>query len=99
MKMAGFLGLQWVEFCRALGNGELIRPFLVRETAEDKANWFLYAQRGDLIVLVLTLRHERRSWRTLDGAVADLSRQLPDFPPLTIYSSEEAVDLGSTPMK
>jgi len=90
--MSGFLGLRWADFCRSLKDGELSKPFLVRETIEGKPSWLLYAQRGELIVQVLTKRDERRSWRSIDGAISDLSRQLPDVPPLTVYSSEASVD-------
>jgi hypothetical protein len=89
-------GLPWGEFAQALKAQTLKAPFLVREVdPAGKSQWFLYALSPLTLVQVLTFTRKARFWRTVDGALSDLERELGDLPALTVYGSVEQVALES----
>lgn len=90
-----FRGESWADFIAGLRDRSIQNPFLVREDNDLQTSWFLYGSSEAGLVYVLTVRKERRSWKTLDGAVRDLAREIPDFPSLLIHASPDAVPLDS----
>ena len=62
-------------------------PFLAQVIdSKDKPTWRLDAIAPKTVWIVNTVHIERRSWRTLDGALSDVERKMgKDFPPLTIF--------------
>lgn len=91
-----FRGESWADFIAGLRDQTIQNPFLVQESSDDRqAAWFLYGCTEQGIVFVLTSRKERRSWKTLDGAVRDLAREISEFPSLLIHASPDAVPLDS----
>ena len=87
-------GLEWADFLRSLKGGTISQPVLVRETeATEKAEWYLYAVSPRTLVQVLTVKKKPRSWRTVDGALADLERDYGELPPVTVYGSVDTVAL------
>ena len=86
--------VDWADFCASLRSGTLKNPFLVRETEPDqKPEWYLYAQSPDTLVQVMTYKKQRRSWRTVDGAIRELEREFEDLPTLLLFGSVDAVKL------
>ncbi len=93
--MSGFLGLPLAEFGRSLREGAITQPFLAPEEIDERPLWFMYALANGVIVQVVTIQEGvPRSWRTLDGAIGDLRRELPDFPPVEVHSSQMSVGEG-----
>lgn len=89
------VGLEWADFINALKLGTVSRPFLVRETDdEEKPEWFLYAVSPRTLVQVLTYKKKRRAWRTVDGAIRDLERDLGELPPIQVHGSVDTVALS-----
>lgn len=86
-------GVQWDEFIRAITEGRLQQPFLVRQlSAAGKVEWRLYAVAPKTLVTVNTFLNERRSWRTIDGALSDIERKVgAGFPAMRIFSSAQSV--------
>ncbi len=90
-------GMEWADFTAALKQGSVSRPFLVRETdEEDKPEWFLYAISKRTLVQVLTFKKKRRSWRTVDGAIRDLERDVGELPPILVHGSVDTVALSQS---
>ena len=96
--MESIFGVQWRQFIPSLRSGAFTDPFLVRETSPgEKEEWYLYAKSATTLVQVMTLIHTRRAWRTVDGALRDLEREIGKLPTITVYGSIEAcaADFGS----
>lgn len=57
----------------------------------------MYAASATTLVQVVTFHHERRYWRTIDGALSELQRAMEGalLPPFTLYFSVESVSLVS----
>lgn len=80
-------GVQWDEFINSLDDGRAQQPFLAQVIdSKDKPTWRLNAIAPKTVWIVNTVHIERRSWRTLDGALSDVERKMGrDFPPLTNF--------------